>query len=319
MEREIISRRLSRPAEPPVNPSTKMIAISAIVPTCHRMDELRKTLRRINDCDPTPSEILVHVDGSHPEVLALLESEFPAVRTVSSIPSLGPGGSRNRLIHEASHPWIANFDDDSFPVDRGYFARIAENISTFPDTAIFSATTVHDETAPPLESPAGIPKKVPVFSGCGCVYNKSWYLKTWGYVPLPVAYGMEEVDLSLQLYALAGKILEIPQLRVFHHDPYAATPSNEVLACSIANIALFGFLRYPVVLWPFVPLQIFSRILWAVRRGWSGGIFSGLTMIPCHLAKYAKYRNPIAATKALSWVRQRHEKPLSENHPVPGT
>ena len=50
-----------------------------------------------------------------------------------------------------------------------------------------------------------------------CVYRRSAFLEAGGYVPLPVAYGMEEVDLALRLHSRGGKILTTPWLRVFHN------------------------------------------------------------------------------------------------------
>lgn len=286
-------------------------AISAIVPACQRVQELRKTLLRIQSCDPPPAEILVHADGSDSNVLAAIRSEFPTVRLVSSVGHLGPGGSRDRLIREARNTWVANFDDDSYPLDPGYFESVAQAVEASPHCAVFSATTLHQDHQIPLPSPSAHHLNVPVFSGCGCVFNKDWYMRTRGYVPIPVAYGMEEVDLSLQLHALGGVILEAPQLRVYHKDPYATRPSDDVLAYSLANIALLGFLRYPVILWPLVPLQLMSRIIWAVRRGWTQGLWRGVSLIPGHLQLYARYRAPVPATKVLSWLLHRHSPPAS--------
>lgn len=286
-------------------------AISAIVPACQRVRELRKTLLRIQSCDPAPAEILVHADGSDSSVLAMVQSEFPTVRLVSSVRSLGPGGSRDRLIREAAHTWIANFDDDSYPLDADYFRSALQAVLESPECAVFSAITLHQE---PLGTPSirsDHSSEVPVFSGCGCVYNKAWYERTLGYVPVPVAYGMEEVDLSLQLHALGGVILEAPQLRIYHKDPYATRPSDEVLAYSIANIALLGFLRYPVMLWPMVPFQLLSRILWAVRRGWGSGLWQAVQIIPGHLCRYAGYRAPVPAFKVLTWLLKRHSPSTS--------
>ena len=55
------------------------------------------------------------------------------------------------------------------------------------------------------------------FSGGGCAYRRERYLQTGGYVPLPTAYGMEEVDFGLRLHALGGRVLRSGSLRVFHH------------------------------------------------------------------------------------------------------
>jgi GT2 family glycosyltransferase len=287
------------------------IAISAIVPACQRVRELRETLHRIQSCRPAPAEILVHADGSDSSVLDMVRLEFPTVRLVSSDCLLGPGGSRDRLVREAFHNWIANFDDDSYPLDADYFEAVRQAVEASPDCAVFSAITLHDQDVDPSSTCTVKRSEIPVFSGCGCIYNKTWYERTRGYVPVPVAYGMEEVDLSLQLHALGAVILETPQLRVYHKDPYATPPSDNVLAYSIANIALLGYLRYPVILWPLVPLQLLSRIVWAVRRGWTAGLRQAFCIIPRHLRRYTSYRMPLPALSVLSWLAKRHSPSTS--------
>lgn len=285
-----------------------MTSISAIIPAFRRVSELRHTLEQILNCSPAPDEVLVHADGADPAVLKLIQEQFPQIRLSSSQHLLGPGGSRDVLIKAAKCPWVANFDDDSHPIDRDYFLRVAASISSFPQAAILSAITIHSAAAPPGRSTPAT-RKIPVFSGCGCVYNKSWYKRTFGYVALPVSYGMEEIDLSLQLYALGGEIVESTQLRVHHHDPYAETPSDSILAYSIANIALLAYLRFPPALWLLVPFQLLSRIIWALRRGWKGGIVRGLLIIPGHLRKYCAHRLPLPAATVLSWLKLRHSRP----------
>lgn len=267
-----------------------------------------ESLERIQACDPPPAETLVHVDGADSSILAALRDRSPTIRVLVSQELVGPGGARSRLIHAASHEWVANFDDDSHPADRDYFARIAQAAERWPKAAVFSAVTVDASGVREDGTSGGTAREVAVFSGCGCVYRKSWFQRTAGYVPVPVAYFVEETDLSLQLRALGGQIIEIPELRICHEGATQQLEDPVRTAHSIANIALLGYLRFPVSLWLLVPCQILSRIGWLIRRGWWKGIGTGLLMIPRHLAKYAGYRKRMPAKTVLSWLAHRHRK-----------
>ena len=97
--------------------------ISAIVPTCHRLDLLSSTINRLKDCVPPPNEILVHVDGEDSETMDWLATTHPDVILLVSRQPIGPGGGRNRLIRAATHELVASFDDDSWPIDQDFFAR----------------------------------------------------------------------------------------------------------------------------------------------------------------------------------------------------
>lgn len=283
--------------------------ISAIVPAYIRVASLLKTLERIRSCTPPPDEILVHADGARSEIIDAIHTHYPAVILLQSSPQVGPGGARNKLIAAAKHELVANFDDDSYPIDTDYFSRIQDAALRLPDAAVFSTLTVAEENAEIKTFGADSSREIPVFSGCGCVFRKSWFLKTGGYVPIPVAYSMEETDMSLRLHALGGRIVEVKQLKVCHYNPLEACPPPITRSYSIANIALLGFLRFPVILWPVIPFQIVSRLFWLLRHGFFEGAIAGLQLLPSHLQKYARYRKVLPAGTVLSWLIARRRVP----------
>lgn len=295
----------------------RSLPISVIVPACVRIEPLLKTLSKIRACVPGPDEILVHVDGASEAVVRAVQEAFPSVKLLSSPALLGPGGSRNKLIEAARHAWVANFDDDSFPEEAGYFARVMETAALFPDAAILSAAN-HDD--PPESCPyLGVSEA----SGCGCVFHREWYQRVGGFVPLPVAYGMEEVDMGLRLHALGGVIVHDDRLRVIHDKPPPAAISPGLNAAILANTALFPFLRFPVWLWPVGLWQVLHRIGYLVCRGWTAGIAAGLRMIPGHLQQHARWRQTEPGSNILSWLvlrrfpkRLRAGQPRSDSSPA---
>lgn len=277
-----------------------MKPITAIVPTHERLDMVCRTLDRLLSCTPPPAEILVHVDGGNAALHAEIEALYPCVRCLYSPNRLGPGGSRNWLISEASHDWVANFDDDSHPAHGNYFARVSELIDAFPDAAVLSAASHAPEWA------RLVIQRISVFSGCGCVFNKQWFARTRGFVPLPIAYGMEEVDMSLQLHALGGKMIHDPLLRVNHEPPEDRTRDEQrVAAVVLANTVLLPWLRYPLWLWPVGMAQVLSKIRWMLVHGQAKAMWSGLQIVPTHLLAYGGHTWRVSTQALLSWLRLR--------------
>ena len=279
--------------------------VTAVIPAHRRLDKLLNTLQIINGCEPAPSEILVHVDGASSEIVQVLEQRFPQVRVLSSQELVGPGGARNRLIEAANNELVANFDDDSFPAHQDYFENVLAVARLQPDAAIFSAQIMTHLPKADEPAPKPLDWQITMFAGCGCVFRKSWFVKTQGFVPIPLAYFMEEADLSLQLHALGAQMVQTSRLRVCHLNPREGTPNTHITSYSIANIALLGYLRYPPLLWPLIPLQITSRILWLSQRRWFKGIVAGLFLAPSHVMKYASYRKRVSARAVLSWLIER--------------
>jgi GT2 family glycosyltransferase len=277
--------------------------ISAIVTAYDRVDQTLNTLRIIATCDPKPDEILVHVDGNRVECVNAIVSTFPQIRILISEERIGPGGGRNRLVAAAAHEFVASFDDDSYPIDSDYFARVRQLFERFPEASIIDAALYHAGEAIGLDERKA--EWIADFVGSACAYRRDAFLAVGGYVPLPVAYGMEEVDVALRLHARGGKILSSSWLRVFHDTDLQRHAAPHVTAGSIANLALLAYLRYPVSLWSIGVLQCAKRVVWLLRHGRHRGIWRGLTMIPGHLRAHRKFRLTVSNRAVRSYLALR--------------
>ena len=277
--------------------------ISAIVTAYERIDQTLNTVHILESCDPKPDEILVHVDGNRIDCVKAVVSAFPQIRVLTSSEPVGPGGGRNKLVGAASHEFVASFDDDSYPIDADYFARVLQLFDRFPDASIICASLYHAGEAIGLAERNA--KWTADFSGGACVYRRDAFLNAGGYVPLPVAYGMEETDLALRLHARGGKILFSSWLRVFHDTDLQRHAEPQVTAGSIANLALLAYLRYPVSLWSIGVWQCVNRVLWLLRHGRHRGIWRGLTMIPGHLRAHRRFRLTVSNRALRSYLALR--------------
>jgi len=277
--------------------------IAAIVTAYERIEQTLATLRVIQSCVPRPDEVLVHVDANQVACEQAIRDAFPSVRILRSEEQIGPGGGRNKLVEATQSEFVASFDDDSYPIDPDYFARALQMFEKFPEASLICAALYHAGESIGLDERSA--QWTADFSGGACIYRRKAFLEAGGYVPLPVAYGMEEVDLAIRLHARGGKILTTPWLRVFHNTDLKRHGDPRVTAGSIANLALLAYLRYPVSLWGIGVGQCVNRLLWLVRHGRRPGIVKGVAMIPGHVWENHRYRAPVSSSVVRSYLALR--------------
>jgi GT2 family glycosyltransferase len=286
--------------------------VTAIVCAYQRIGQTLETLRRLEGCRPRPDELLVHVDGNEVACVSAVRASFPQVGVVASETLIGPGGGRDKLVSAARNELIASFDDDSYPIDIDYFSRVRFLAEAFPDAALLAATIFHRDEALTVEEK--VITRTASFGAGGVVFRRSEFLAAGGFVPLVVAYGMEEEDLVLRLLDRGRTLLHCRWLRVFHDSDRSHHNSAFITSGTIANIALLAWLRYPARYWPYGVLQVANRCIWCMWVGRRRGIISGLTQIPGHLWKHRHLRAPVSpqAVQCKFAARRAGELPRQE-------
>jgi GT2 family glycosyltransferase len=281
--------------------------VTAIVTAHKRIEQTIDTIGRILQCTPPPAEILVHVDDNQIICRDAIAEAHPYVRILLSEISVGPGGGRNKLIKAAAHELVASFDDDSYPLDSDYFSSVIQLAGKVPEAAVIGSAIFHanQEILEKLDRYWWAPD----FCGGGAIYRRTAFLETDGYVPLPLAYGMEEVDLGLRLWAGNHPVLMTAALRVFHDTDLKRHADPRVTAASIANIALLVSLRYPMRLWPWGFAQVVNRVRWLLANGRTKGCFTGLARIPFHVWRHWKHRKVLPAKAILACRAMRSRSP----------
>lgn len=281
----------------------KPAPVTVGVPTFGRGLRVVETLARLAQCDPPPVEMIVHVDRSDGELERELAVRFPTVRLLSSLESVGPGGGRHRCLQACTQPFFASFDDDSWPIDSDFFAQVTALFNSHPQAAVLAAAIyfpgeIVQERAPEV-------KIVSDYTGCGYAVRADAYRQTAGHIDRPCAYGVEEVDLAMQLHALEWTILQCRSLRVFHDTQFSHHSSAEVVASTVQNVALRAYLRYPVQLWPRAVLQLCNIVWFALKQRRFAGLGRGLWGIPAALRHHASCRQQLPADKIRSYLNAR--------------
>ncbi len=276
------------------------VPVSVIIPTRERDERLKATLAEIMKCDPLPAEILIHFDAEE-DAQHTISADYPVpLKTFRSEKILGPGGSRNVLLKNASCEIICSFDDDSYPVDSDYFARVVNTFESLPEAAVVTAS---------IQTPGGVLAEAAptasacrIFDGCAASLRRSAVLKTGGYVPLPTAYGMEEADMSLQLSAEGYRIFRTDWLRV-RHDTFDSSEKTKSFAKhTLKNQALLGYLRYPLFLAPIALYQCLRRILWAKNHLSYAQVWEAIREIPGHIGEHQGSKHRLPALTVLRYL-----------------
>src|SRR5207237_5558809 len=112
------------------------------------------------------------------------------------------------------------------------------------------------------------------------------------------------------LFDRGWQIYQSGEIRVFHDTELAHHGSVENTAGSIANVALFGFLHYPIRYWPRACLQVANKAVDSLRRGRVAGVLSGLLSAPGICWNFRRYRAPLAANRVRAFLRARKSKEL---------
>ena len=293
------------------------VPISVVIPTYRRLDELGTTLEQIKSCDPLPDEIIIHADSNDFDTLEYLMQKYPEVRCIVSESQQGPGGGRNKLIELARNEYIASFDDDSWPVDPCFFQCAFELLEHNVRVAAVACLIIETDgktnlgdilPLTPVTMDASKIASTVGFVGCGAILRKSAFMETTGYLPLKYAYGMEEVDVSLQLINNSWSILSASNLRVVHCCDRSSRHSDPFInSAQIRNTALLAFLRYPISYFPYGILQVVNRVVYCIRKLRLRGLLSGILSIPIACWRYRHERLPVSG-ETVSLVRTYRHK-----------
>lgn len=267
------------------------VPIALVIPTYNRGSAVLGVLEKVYQCDPIPAEVWIHIDRADGTLEDELRERFKNVEILTSATRLGPGGGRHRCLLACRMPYAVSFDDNSYPVDRDFFGRLEPLFARRPRAAIFGAS-VWQRNEPEKIRDAGV-ALVPSYIGCGYAIRVAAYKQVRGTLPRPVPYGMEETDLSLQLFAAGWRIYEAHELRVLHDTDLRHRQSVEINAGSITNVGLFIYLHFPATQWGWGFLQVANIVRYSIRTSQFRGIWSGVLNIPMECYRNRRYRRPV--------------------------
>ena len=291
-----------------------IVPVSVVIPTYNREKRLLETIRILMKCDPLPSEILIFFDGQAEGDDALFANNSIPIRTFFSEKRQGPGGARNILVEKAAYEIVCGFDDDSYPLDSDYFDRVIKVFNALPEAAaVMGAIHTPDHS---LQPPDLVASECMEFSGSGTCFRRSSIVPLDGYVPLPIAYGMEESDLSIQLWTSGRKIYRTQWFRVRHDSLPDHSQHARFARATIKNIALISYLRYPATLAPLAFYRWLRVIGYGLKYLSPEEMWTTIKEVPSYLRDHRHYIRRYSTIEILSFLSRRFSHP---EFPLPET
>lgn len=105
--------------------------ISALIVSFNTRDQLRETLGRLAALPDPPEEVIVADNGSRDGTLAMVASDFPAVRALDFGANLGFGAANNRAAAVARGDRLLLLNSDAWPLP-GTLSRLSAALSADP-------------------------------------------------------------------------------------------------------------------------------------------------------------------------------------------
>src|SRR5436190_22053673 len=132
---------------PHVKLSRKAHEGSIMITTHNRCEELQRTLIRLSELRPVADEILVCADGCTDGTAEMVRSQFQNCALLENETSRGSIYSRDRLLRAARGEIVVSFDDDSYPIDGDFLARVKDLFAQDSDVAVTSFPELRDNNA----------------------------------------------------------------------------------------------------------------------------------------------------------------------------
>jgi glycosyltransferase involved in cell wall biosynthesis len=246
------------------------MAISVMITTRNRRDDLHRTLTRLLKMNPLPDEILVCVDGCSDDTLDMLETAFPEVKVQNHLVGQGSVVSRDQMLHNIRGDWVLSLDDDSYPLDDDFFQRVLEIYTSHPESAVITFPELrnagYDLRSRVPDSPGHY---VSAYPNCAALMKKDFYLKQTGF-PVHFFHAYEEPDYALQCYAAGSSVWFEPSLVIRHH--FSGKNRNNIKNHHLhARNELWSvWMRCPLMQLPIVSIfRIWRQFRFAMTKGFS--------------------------------------------------
>jgi GT2 family glycosyltransferase len=196
------------------------------ITTHNRREELARTLAQLRLLDPQPDEVLVCADGCHDGTVELVRAEHPAVRLIVHEKAQGSIPSRNELAAVCTSELFLSIDDDSYPLEADFVARVREMFAARPRLAIASFPQRTDEFPETLKmTDFGPSCFVGSYANSGAVLRRSAFEELGGY-PDFFFHAYEEPDLALRCAVAGWQVRYETSLTIRHH--FTGTQRNEM-------------------------------------------------------------------------------------------
>ena len=282
------------------------LTVAICIATHNRRDELARTLRELALLEPAPDALLIAADGCRDDTPDLVREIAPHARLIEHAAPRGSIASRNELGEACACDVFVNLDDDSYPLDRDFIARVRTMFERQPRLAVASFPQRSDEFPESLDAAGFGPSLfVGTFADSGAAIRRSVFLDL-GSFPAFFFHAYEEPDFALRCVCAGWQVRFETSVAIRHH--FTKTQRNELRTHHrhARNEIWSLLLRCPAPQCLLVAaFRVARQAGYAWRRGWRWFCreprwwIDCLIGIPCCLAQ----RRPLSWDRYLAWMR----------------
>jgi len=286
--------------------SLEMPTCAVGIATHNRLTELRRTLEVVAALAPQPEELLICADGCDDGTAQYVRERFPGAKLIEHARPQGSIRSRIELMHAAASDVVISLDDDSYPMESDFIARVRELFARRPRVAVASFPQRTDEYPETLAVESFGPSRyVGNYINAAAAFRRSVYLEVEGWPP-EFEHAYDESDYTLQCLAAGYAVYYETGITIRHH--YTGLMRNEMRTHHrhARNEQWSAWRRcpFPSVAWVSI-YRALSQLNYARKRG-PGWIvreprwwWMALRGLPSALRK----RDPVPARIYREWLR----------------
>lgn len=282
------------------------LTVAVCITTHNRREELARTLRQLAALDPAPTALVIVADGCTDGTLAFVQETAPHARLIEHPVARGSIASRNEAAQVCGCDLFLSLDDDSYPLETDFIARVSEFFARRPRLAVLSFPQRSDEFPASLTATDFGPT---IFTGSyansGAAVRRAAFEELGGY-PDFFFHAYEEPDFALRCVVAGWQVLHDPALTVRHH--FTSVQRNEIRTHHrhSRNEIWSVLLRCPVPqLFGVILFRVVRQARYAGQRGLSWLLREPAWWVACvpGLRECLRRRQPLPWRRYLAWMR----------------
>lgn len=274
--------------------------VGICIATHNRRGDLARTLTALAQLAPGPDEIIVAADGCTDGTAEWVRATHPGVLLIVHEATRGSVPSRNEMAAASTCDVFVSLDDDSYPLDGDFIAKVRALFATRPRLAVASFPQRTDEFPETLTAADfGQPEFVGSYANSGAAIRRAAFDELGGY-PAFFFHAYEEPDFALRCVCAGWQVLHETSLVIRHHFTGAQRNEMRTHQRHARNELWSVLLRCPVP-------QLFAVAAFRAARqfgyAWTRGLAWAVQEPRWWLAALAGVPRCLAARRALPWRR----------------
>jgi len=197
-----------------------------MITTRNRREDLLRTCAALERLDPSPVEVLITLDGCTDGSEEAVRAAHPGFQLFSNAAPRGSIASRDAMVRKAQSDIVLSLDDDSYPVESDFIARILSLFQCNARLAIAWFPQRTDEFPETLaQTDFGPSEFTGSYSSAGAAIRRSVFIELGGY-PHFFGHAYEEPDYVLRCVCAGYQARLETSMTIRHH--YTQVQRNEM-------------------------------------------------------------------------------------------